>query len=126
MKIVPEYDLTRDTGRQIRRWRDYVIGMILTDAEGTPLNLTGCQVAAQIRSDYSTTADLVAEFTAIITDAVTGSVQLSLTDAQTGAIAHDQGVFDLLIRSAGGIDETWMEGKVQIVGSATRTPDYPG
>jgi len=122
MRDPAEYNLTKEEGRAIRRGRDYVLRIQVTDLDENPVNLTGYSLYSQIRTEASMGADLVAEFAAAITDAATGWIELRLTELETEAITHDKGRWDLLLISNGGLDYTYLEGAVQIIGSVSRKP----
>ena len=113
------YDLT-DT-RAIRRQRDYILPLVLTNANGTPVNLVGCTARAQIRAARARDATLLVAFSAVITDAVNGRITLSMTDTQTAGIdaASKAGFWDLVITSAGALDYNYLEGRVQIIDTVT-------
>lgn len=80
---------------ELARGKDFTVGFRKL-ADGVPVNLTGWKVRGQIRTlagQYGTTtsASLVLDLTdgdqVEITDALDGRVQLTLTAAQTQAIA---------------------------------------
>ncbi len=64
--------------------RDYVQVFNITDASGTAIDLTNWTIEAQIRPTYGSNS-LIANFT-IETVAVSGTITMSLTATQTGAI----------------------------------------
>lgn len=66
----------------IRRGADVEIPVVLTNPDGTALNLTGATLGANIRSR----AGVVATFAVVVTDAAAGKAKLTLTAAQTRAL----------------------------------------
>lgn len=117
------YDLTETEGRAIRKGRDVSIPIQMrVKGTTTPINLVGCSVRAQIREMRHRDSVLIVEFTAVITDAVNGRLSLTLTDAQTADITQTKGFWDLAIRSAGGLDYNYCEGKVQFLETVSAVP----
>ena len=96
------------------------------DINGTVLNLTGASVLAQIRQTNKKSDDLIVAFTSAISiGAETGylsDITLSLTDAQTAAIADSEGVYDVLVTDVGNIDTYYLRGKVTFLDSVTEKP----
>tara|TARA_E500000178_G_C16423185_1_gene488229 strand:+ start:39 stop:371 length:333 start_codon:yes stop_codon:yes gene_type:complete len=89
-----------------------------TAADDAALNLTGYTVAAQLRKTYDSTTSTA--FTAIIANALTGRLQISLTPVQTGALAAGRYVYDVEITDQTGIITRVVEGQVEITPGVTR------
>ena len=89
-----------------------------TSSDNTPLNLNGYTVAAQLRKTYDSTTKT--DFTAIIANAATGRLQISLTPAQTGALSAGRYVYDVEITDSSGIITRVVEGQVEITPGVTR------
>ena len=89
-----------------------------TAADNSPLNLTGYTVAAQLRKTYDSTTKT--DFTAIIANATTGRLQISLTPVQTGALSAGRYVYDVEITDLSGIITRVVEGQVEITPGVTR------
>ena len=89
-----------------------------TAADNSALNLTGYTVAAQLRKTYDSTTKT--DFTAIIANATTGRLQISLTPAQTGALSAGRYVYDVEITDGNGIITRVVEGQVEITPGVTR------
>lgn len=96
------------------------------DIDGTVLDLTGATVLSQIRESQNRIAELITDFTVVVTSgAETGylsDITLSLTDTQTAAIEQSEGFYDVLVIDGGGNDTYYLEGHVTFVGSTTVKP----
>ena len=89
-----------------------------TASDNNPFNLTGYTVAAQLRKTYDSTTKT--DFTAIIANATTGRLQISLTPVQTGALSAGRYVYDVEITDSSGIITRVVEGQVEITPGVTR------
>lgn len=90
----------------------------VTDSDGNELNLTGYTVSGQIRkSYYSLTA---VDFTAFVSNPVSGTIEISLTDTQTNAMKAGRYVYDVEITSPGGEVTRVLEGQVEVTPGVTR------
>jgi hypothetical protein len=88
------------------------------DGTGAATNLTGYSGSAQLRkSYYSTTAN---NFTVAITDAVNGTITVSMTAANTANLTPGRYVYDLLITSPTSVKTRVIEGIATILPSVTR------
>ncbi len=83
-----------------------------------PVDLTGCTVAAQIRTNVRSQTPL-AVFTATITDPAAGAVRLVLPSAEATKLTRN-GVWDLQITDTGGRITTWLAGAVEVTREVTR------
>lgn len=79
----------------------------LKDATGTPLNLTGYTVAAQMWTADKN--DKLADFVVTWVDRTVGKFTLSLAASITDAIGTS-GVWDLLVTAADGVKDYWLRG----------------
>lgn len=80
----------------------------LKDSTGTPLNLTGYNVTAQIwTSDKN---DKLADFSVTWVDRTIGKFTLSLPATTTDAIGQS-GVWDMLVSSSDGTKDYWLRGR---------------
>lgn len=102
------YNITIDAGST------YTLPIRATDAFGAPLNLTAYTLRAEAKSAY-TAASASFSFTVTKTDATAGEFALSLTAAQTAAIAAGVYVYDAIQVVGGDITRL-------IEGTATVTP----
>lgn len=90
----------------------------VTDSEGSILNLTGYTVAGQMRKTYSSST--YTEFTASVTNAGTGTIQIGLTATQTNALKAGRYVYDVEITSSTGEITRVIEGQIEITPGVTR------
>ena len=84
----------------------------------TPRDLTGCTLAAKAKAKITDTAALFT-FTADIPTPAKGHCKLSLTAAQTSAMAWDKGVWDCFITYPSGRVEKILEGSIVLDKSVT-------
>lgn len=90
----------------------------ITNADGTPADLTGCTARAQIRRAVADTApDVAAEIECVIT--LPDRVFISLTSSQTGALSG-QYVWDLQLTTPTPVVTTIAGGKVTVTQEVTR------
>lgn len=82
-------------------------------------NLTGYTARAQIREAFSLSSALVEEFHLTVTPGVNSTIAFYLSETETAAITADTAYYDLLLTSPGGVDDTYIFGQIQIIGSAT-------
>lgn len=82
--------------------------LITLKAGGSPVNLTGFTVLAQIWEDERRQAKL-ADLTVTYVNRAAGQIKLSLTRAQTRLITRP-GFWDLLVIESGGAADYWLEG----------------
>jgi hypothetical protein len=86
----------------------------------TPMDLTGCTVAAQVR-DTPQAAQPAATITCTITDATNGIVSLSMAPAVTGALGQGTKVWDMEVTFPSGKKFTYLKGTVTIEAEVTRS-----
>jgi len=76
----------------------FALDLTVSGVDGSAKNLSDYTAAAQMRkSYYSSTAT---DFTATITDAASGQLEITLTAAQTSALKAGRYVYDVEITSA--------------------------
>ena len=98
-------DLTIDQGT------DFSAEVQVDDTDGTTANLTGYTVAGQIRKSYSSTTKV--DFTATVSDAANGKIQIALSNTQTGAMKAGRYVYDVEITKTSNAYKTRViEGQV--------------
>jgi len=85
----------------------------------TPINITGCTAAAQIREQY-TDVSPSATFLCEINNGVNGQIQISLTAAQTAALTIERGVYDIELTYPNGVKDRILQGNVVISKEATK------
>lgn len=88
------------------------------DAGQTPVNLTDCTISAKAKKKITDPTNLFT-FTATIPTPLKGHCRLSLTAAQTSAMAFDTGVWDVFITFPSGKVVKYLEGNVVLDKSAT-------
>jgi len=103
----------------VQQGATYNQSITLKSSTGTPINITGCTVAAQIREQYSD-ATPVATFTTNIPVGTDGVIQISLTPTETSAITIEKGVYDIEITYPGGTKDRILQGNVVISKEVTR------
>lgn len=102
---------------------NWFITVVYKDSAGTPINLTGYTAALQIRDTY---ADVTTELSlsspsgGITITGSTGTIAITASAAQTGAIAAGAYVYDLEITSASGIVTRLIQGKISVSPQVTR------
>tara|TARA_B100001093_G_C26796111_1_gene1001166 strand:- start:1188 stop:1520 length:333 start_codon:yes stop_codon:yes gene_type:complete len=89
-----------------------------TSSDNTALNLTAYTVSGQLRKTYDSTT--FTSFTAIVANALTGRLSISLTPVQTGALSAGRYVYDVEITDAAGVITRVVEGQVEITPGVTR------
>jgi hypothetical protein len=98
---------------------DFTFKLNLTDTNGDALDITNKSFAASMKKTYSDTTTI--DFTTTIISAPGGSMSISLTSAQTGALDESiRYVYDVLMYEAGNTNITKvLDGKVFVKPSAT-------
>lgn len=99
------YDIT------LQRRADYSITLQFKDSTGTPINLTGWTVAAQVWNYNRTTK--YADFTVAYTNRSTGTVALDLSDTDTATFPNEA-YYDVLLTNPSGLKEYYLEGTVYV------------
>lgn len=90
----------------------------VTDSDGSALNLVGYTVNGQLRKTYASSTST--DFTASVTNAGTGTIQISLTATQTNALKAGRYVYDVEITSSGGEVTRVIEGQIEVTPGVTR------
>jgi hypothetical protein len=96
--------------------------LIATDKNNAAVNLTGT-ITAQIRKERGGSFAASAEFMIDLTNAATGVAVLSLTGAQTQALARKEnfsGVWDVQWTASDSEPRTLCQGKVEVVVDVSR------
>ncbi len=106
-------DLTIDQGT------DFSAEVVVDDTDGTTANLTGYTVAGQIRKTYSSSTAV--DFTATVSDAAAGKLQIALSNTQTGAMKAGRYVYDVEITKTSNSYKTRvLEGQVTVTPGVTQ------
>ena len=90
----------------------------VSDESGNAQNLNAYSVAGQIRKTYDSSTAI--PFTATVTNAAQGTINISLTPAQTNAMAAGRYVYDVEVTSSGGVVTRVLEGQVEVTPGVTR------
>ena len=105
MEIVPgTYNMT------VQRRADHSIQLVFTDNNNTAINLTGFTVAAQVWDEPR--SNKYADFAVTYTNRSTGTVDIALTDTQTGTFTPDVLKYDVALTNPSGLKEYYLEGTI--------------
>ena len=102
---------------------NWFVTFVYKDSTGTAINLAGYTAALQIRDTYedsTTDLSLTSPSGGITITAATGTIAVTATAAQTGAIAAGSYVYDLEITSATGIVTRLVQGRISVSPQVTR------
>lgn len=91
----------------LQRRADYAITLQFKDSAGAAINLTGWTVEAQVWNTQRTTK--YADFAVAYTNRATGTIDVSLTDAQTATFPNEA-QYDVLLTNPAGLKEYYLEG----------------
>ena len=105
MAISPAtYDMT------VQRRSDHSIQLVFKDSSNNAIDLTGFTVAAQVWDEPR--SNKYADFTVAYTDRVAGTVDISLTDTQTGTFTPEVLKYDVALTDTLGLKEYYLEGTI--------------
>lgn len=107
----------------IEQGADWALYLNFQNTDGTPLNLTGCTIKMQIRSDYGVTpvATLSTATGGItVTSATGGTATVALTATQTTAIAGGNYLYDIKVTNASGTVVRTVEGGAYVSPQVTQ------
>ena len=90
----------------------------VSDESGNAQNLTGYSVAGQIRKSYDSSG--YTAFTAAITNAAQGTINISLAPTVTNGLTAGRYVYDVEVTSGGGVVTRVLEGQVEVTPGVTR------
>lgn len=98
--------------------------------DGVILDLTNALIYSQVRESNKRSSTKIIDFTCTVDDVTPpnatpslNKIKLALTDAQTKALTHDGGFYDVLVVDSNGIDTYYLEGRVTIHNSVTNKDD---
>ena len=116
MEEAGEYDITIEQGS------GFTLPLVYEAPEGSPVNLTGSTARMHVREKYSSVEKYIELTTANgrITLGPNGSITLSLTAAETAALAFSRGVYDLEIVPPAGQPYKIIKGNVFLKREVTR------
>lgn len=92
----------------------------LKNEAGVALDLTGATVASMIREQYTDLAPVATFTCTVLVPATAGKFNISLTPAQTSAIAVQKGVYDIEITYLSGVKDRILQGNVIISPEVTK------
>lgn len=95
----------------------YTTTIDVTDVDDQPINLTGYTGSAQLRKHY--TSSNSTSF-AVSIGTLDGTVTLSLTSTQTGALAAGRYVYDVELTNSSNVVSRIVEGIVTVTPQVTR------
>ena len=96
----------------VQRRADFPLRLTFKDSTGSPINLNGFTVAAQVYDDPRTTK--FADFTVTYTDRVSGIVDIKLSDTDTANFTPNILFYDVLLTDGSGSKNYYLEGKLFI------------
>lgn len=103
---------------------DVAIELHLVDQAQAAKDLTNYSVAAKLKKTYNSDSDDTTNFTAIVSNASSGIVTLSLSNSQTDNLRAGRYVYDVEISfvdsDANTIVERVLEGRIQVTPSVTK------
>ena len=94
----------------VQRRSDHSIQLVFKDGNNNPINLTGFTVEAQVWDEPR--SNKYAGWFITYTDRVNGTVDISLTDAETAAFTPDVLRYDVLLTNTSGLKEYYLEGTI--------------
>ena len=110
------YNATIDQGAT------WSVTVTYTDSAGAPINLTGYTAALQVRQQYSSAdADLTltSPSNGIVITGATGTVVITMTAAQTAALAEGYYVYDVEL-TLGTYKDRLIQGQLTVAPEVTR------
>jgi len=103
---------------------DVAIELHLVDQAQAAKDLTNYSVAAKLKKTYNSDSDDTTNFTAIVSNASSGIVTLSLSNSQTDALRAGRYVYDVELSfvdsDSNTIIERVLEGRIQVTPSVTK------
>jgi hypothetical protein len=83
------------------------------------LNLTGYTTSAKLKTDFNTGDAQAISFTSSVSNAVAGSIKISLTPEQTANLSLQRYFYDVTITSGAGFKTRVVEGVVKVSGGVS-------
>ena len=107
MAITPgTYNMT------VQRRADHSIQLVFKDNNNAAINLTGYTVAAQVWDQPRSSK--YADFAVTYTNRSTGTVDIALTDTQTGTFTREVLKYDVALTDTLGLKEYYLEGTIYV------------
>ena len=105
MAITPgTYNIT------VQRRADHSIQLVFKDNNNAAISLIGYTVAAQVWDEAR--SNKYADFAVTYTNRSTGTVDIALTDTQTGTFSPDVLKYDVALTNPAGLKEYYLEGTI--------------
>ena len=105
MAIAPgTYNMT------VQRRADHSIQLVFKDNNNAAISLIGYTVAAQVWDQPR--SNKYADFAVTYTNRSTGTVDIALTDTQTGTFTPDVLKYDVALTNPAGLKEYYLEGTI--------------
>jgi len=111
------YNATIDQGAT------FTLEVIYKDSAGTPINLTGYTAALQIRQNYyddTALVTLTSPSGGIVITGATGTIDITMSSAQTASLDEGIYVYDLEIYAGGGNITRLIQGQFTVSPEVTR------
>ena len=94
----------------VQRRSDHKIQLVFKDNNNAAISLIGYTVAAQVWDEPR--SNKYADFTVAYTDRVAETVDISLTDTQTGTFTPEVLKYDVVLTDGNGLKEYYLEGTI--------------
>ncbi len=105
MAITPgTYNMT------VQRRADHSIQLVFKDSSNAAISLVGYTVAAQVWDEPR--SNKYADFAVTYTNRSTGTVDIALTDTQTGTFTPEVLKYDVALTNPAGLKEYYLEGTI--------------
>ncbi|AWM37027.1 hypothetical protein GobsT_50710 [Gemmata obscuriglobus] len=107
----------------IEQGTDFVLPIAYTDADGAPIDLTGCAAALMIRRAQDDAAPLVSLSSpgnGIVINGPAGTLLVTIDSSVTATLASGTAVYDLKLTDGLGNPTRLIEGNVTISPAVTR------
>ena len=105
MAITPgTYNMT------VQRRADHSIQLVFKDSSNAAISLVGYTVAAQVWDEPR--SNKYADFAVTYTNRSTGTVDIALTDTQTGTFTPEVLKYDVALTNPAGLKEYYLEGDI--------------
>ena len=94
----------------MQRRADYSVQLVFKDSSNNAINLTGYTVYAQCWDEGRNIK--YGDFAVTYTDRAAGTIDISLTDAQTATFLANKLSYDVLLENPAGLREYYLEGVI--------------
>ena len=94
----------------VQRRADHSIQLVFKDSSNAAISLVGYTVAAQVWDEPR--SNKYADFAVTYTNRSTGTVDIALTDTQTGTFTPEVLKYDVALTNPAGLKEYYLEGTI--------------